>query len=210
MKIQFITTTFNGMAQRLWTELDKLNHQVHVVIPFSDEKLIEETEKFKPELIIAPFLTSKIPKEIYKNYTCLIVHPGIKGDRGASSLDWAILQQKKIWGVTILEATEKMDAGAIWAENLFKMREVSKGEIYRNEVTQAATKGILQAIKHFKNPNFKPENLDYSNPGIKGKWNKRTIQKDFQFSWNDDTQSIIKKIRAADSSPGVLIQMQNL
>ncbi len=207
MKIQFITTAFNGMAQRLWIELDKLNHQVHVVIPFSDEKLIEETENYQPELIIAPFLTSKIPKEIYKNYTCLIVHPGIKGDRGASSLDWAILQQKKKWGVTIIAATEKMDAGAIWAENLFKMRKVSKGEIYRNEVAQAATKGILQTIKHLGNIDFKPELLDYSNSEIRGKWNNKTTQNDFQFSWDDDTQSIIKKIRAADSSPGVLMQI---
>ncbi len=209
MKIQFITSTFNGMAQRLWIELDKLNHEVNVVISFSDEQLINETENYQPELIIAPFLTSKIPEEIWKTNTCLIVHPGIKGDRGASSLDWAILQQKKTWGVTILQANEKMDAGDIWAFNSFSMRNVSKAELYRSEITQAASKGILQAIENFQNSDFKPEHLDYSNPDIRGKWNNRTTQKNFQFSWNDDTQTIIKKIRAADSSPGVLITLLN-
>ena len=207
MKIQFITTAFNGMAQRLWIELDRLNHQVHVVLPISAEQLISETNNYNPELIIAPFLTSKIPKEIYSTYTCLIVHPGIKGDRGASSLDWAILQEQQTWGVTILEAVEKMDAGAIWAFNRFKMREVSKGELYRNEVTQAASKGILQALEHFKNSNFKPELLDTTNPTIKGKWNNKTTQNDFKFSWDDDIQHIIKKIRAADSTPGVRIEL---
>ncbi|HBK70946.1 MAG TPA: hydrogenase maturation protein [Flavobacteriaceae bacterium] len=207
MKIQFITTAFNGMAQRLWIELDRLNYQVHVVIPISSEQLINETEKYKPKLIIAPFLTSKIPKEIYENYTCLIVHPGIKGDRGASSLDWAILRQEKTWGVTILEAVEKMDAGPVWAYNEFIMRSVSKGEIYRNEVTQAASKGIIQALDNFKNITFKPEPLDYSNSEIIGKWNNKTTQKDFTFSWEDDTNEIIHKINAADSSPGVLITL---
>jgi len=207
MKIQFITTAFNGMAQRLWIELDRLNHLVHVVIPISSEQLIEDTHNFNPELIIAPFLTTKIPKEIYEKYTCLIVHPGIKGDRGASSLDWAILQQETIWGVTILEAVEKMDAGAIWAFNEFQMRAVSKGEMYRCEVTQAAAKGILQALGHFTNPNFKPEPLDDGNPLIKGKWNRKTTQRDFSFSWHDDTPDIIRKIRAADSTPGVLIHL---
>ena len=197
------------MAQRLWIELDQLNHQVYVVIPKSSEQLISETNQFKPELIIAPFLTSKIPKEIYKNYKCLIVHPGIKGDRGASSLDWAILNQEKTWGVTILEAAKKMDSGDIWAFNEFEMRDVSKGEIYRNEVTQAASKGILQALGNYSNPSFKAEVLEYSKPEIIGKWNNKTTQKDFHFTWGDDTQDIIRKVNASDSSPGVLIQLFN-
>lgn len=207
MKIQFITTAFNGMAQRLWIELDRLNHEVKVHIATTSKAMMEAVDNYKPDLIIAPFLTSKIPSEIYNNFTCLIVHPGIKGDRGASSLDWAILQHQKTWGVTILQAVEKMDAGAIWATNEFEMRIASKGEIYRNEVTQAATKGILQSIENFNSAHFKPEKLNYSNPTIKGNWNNKTTQNDFQFSWDDETESIIRKINAADSSPGVKIKL---
>ena len=209
MKIQFITTSFNGMAQRLWIELDRLNHQVYVVIPITNEQLILETQNYNPELIIAPFLNSRIPEEIWKNYTYFIVHPGIKGDRGASSLDWAILKQEKTWGVTILEATEKMDAGAIWASNEFELKDASKGEIYRNEVTQTASKGILQALERFENSNFKPEPLDYNNLEIKGRWNHKIEQKEFRFSWHDDTEKSIRNIRAADSDPGVLTQINN-
>jgi len=209
MKILFITDSFNGMAQRLWIELDRLNHAVKIHIPTTKKNMISDVSKYHPELIIAPFLTSKIPKEIYEKYLCLIVHPGIKGDRGASSLDWAILRNKKDWGVTILQAVEKMDAGDIWAYNPFKMRNVSKAEIYRNEVTQMASKGILQAIENYKKPNFKPEKLDYSKSTIKGKWNNKTTQKDFQFSWNEKPEIIARKINAADSSPGVKITLFN-
>lgn len=209
MKIAFITDAFNGMAQRLWVELDYLNHHVEIFMPTLKEKLIKNILNYNPDLIIAPFLTSKIPKEIYSKYKCFIVHPGIKGDRGASSLDWAILRNKKKWGVTILEAVEKMDAGAIWAFNEFEMRDVSKGEIYRNEVTQAATKGILQTINNFTDINFKPLELDYSNPDIKGRWNNKTTQKDFSFNWTDNSDEIVRKIRAADSSPGVIVFILN-
>ncbi len=207
MKIQFITTAFNGMAQRLWIELDRHNHEVRVHVTSTSSKMIDAVTSYQPDIIIAPFLTSKIPSNIYENYICLIVHPGIKGDRGASSLDWAILQNKKTWGVTILQAVEKMDAGAIWAYNEFEIRNASKGEIYRNEVTQMASKGILQALKKFENPDFIPEELDYSNPDIKGKWNHKTTQKDYQFSWDDNINMIIRKINAADSSPGVKIRI---
>ena len=209
MKILFLTDAFNGMAQRLWIELDRLNHEVKVEIVTSTDGLEDKANAYKPELIIAPFLTSKIPTAIWKNYTCLVVHPGIKGDRGASSLDWAILNKENTWGVTILEAVEKMDAGAIWAEHKFEMRSVTKAELYRNEVAQAASKGILESIEKIGLSNFTPEDLDYNNPSIQGTWNNKAKQKDYNFSWTDTAEEIINKINAADSSPGVLIILFN-
>ena len=195
------------MAQRAWIELDRLNHQVKVQIATSGEVMETAVKDFQPELIIAPFLKKKIPESIWKKHTCLVVHPGIIGDRGASSLDWAILNNEKEWGVTILQAVEKMDAGAIWASNNFAMRATSKSCLYRQEVTQAATKGILEAIENFQKSDFKPMELDYTNPEIKGKWNSSTKQSDFQFKWEDDANEILKKLNAADSDPGVLVEI---
>lgn len=207
MQVLFLTNSFNGMAQRLWIDLDRLNHQVYLHIISCTEDIIKGTDKHRPDLIIAPFLTYKIPDIIWKKYKCLIVHPGIKGDRGASSLDWAILNKEAKWGVTILEAADKMDTGAIWAAHEFTMRRVSKSELYRNEITQAASKGVLEAINNFQNELFKPVPLDYSNNNIHGKWKRTIQQKDILFNWQDNASSIIRKIRSADSSPGVLVTL---
>ena len=209
MKILFLTTAFNGMAQRAWIELDRLDHQVKVQIADNAEAMINAVKEYKPELIIAPFLKNKIPETIWKNNVCLVVHPGIKGDRGASSLDWAILNKKENWGVTILQAAEKMDAGDIWASHNFKMRKTSKSCIYRHEVTQAAIKGLLEAVHNFQDSNYKPEILDYNKPEIKGTWRRSTCPSDFQFSWNENPANILNKINAADSEPGVLIKLFN-
>src|SRR5213078_1583857 len=59
---------------------------------------------------------------IWQQHTCIIVHPGITGDRGPSSFDWAILNASKEWGVTLLQAGTEMDAGDIWASRPFSMR----------------------------------------------------------------------------------------
>lgn len=64
-----------------------------------------------PELIACPMLTTMIPEQIWSRYRCLIVHPGPIGDRGPSSLDWAIELESPHWGVTILEANAEFDAG---------------------------------------------------------------------------------------------------
>src|SRR6185503_21191362 len=91
MKILFITTAFNGMSQRAWVELDRLNHQVKVHIASRRKNMADTVNDYEPDLIIAPYLKTRIPENIWKNYTCFIIHPGIVGDRGSSSLDWAIL-----------------------------------------------------------------------------------------------------------------------
>jgi putative two-component system hydrogenase maturation factor HypX/HoxX len=208
MKILFLTTAFNGMAQRAWIELDRLDHQVKVVLATDDEAMQAGVEDFKPELIVAPFLKKKIPTSIWKNYTCFVIHPGIKGDRGASSLDWAILGQKKEWGVTILQAAEKMDSGHIWAYRTFPMRQTSKAALYRQEVTQAAMEALLEAIENFQNPDFRPLPLDYEAPEIQGKWKRSTRKEDYQFDWSETSLDILTKINAADSFPGAPVDLE--
>lgn len=69
------------------------------------------------DLILAPFLTKTVPEDVYANprTPCIIVHPGIEGDRGRHSLDWVLYQRQAEWGVTLLQAVEEMDAGK-WIE----------------------------------------------------------------------------------------------
>ncbi|WP_136667199.1 enoyl-CoA hydratase-related protein [Flavobacterium sp. H122] len=212
MKIFFTVSSFNGLSQRIFVELKLLGHEIHVHQLINEKSIIAAVENFQPQLVIAPFLKKAIPEAIWKNYICLIVHPGIRGDRGAYSLDWAIMNNDKEWGVTLLQANEEMDGGDIWAYRLFKVRELSsitKGNIYRHEITQAAIECILEAIEKFKTKKFKPTPLDYNNPEIKGRLHAVIKQEDRIFNWNDTSESIIRKIKAADSSPGILTTINN-
>jgi putative two-component system protein, hydrogenase maturation factor HypX/HoxX len=205
MKILFIVSSFNGLSQRCWLELDRLNHQVKIHVVSTEDAMKEAVSDFKPDLIVAPYLKKKIPAEIYSRITCFIVHPGIIGDRGSSSLDWAILKGETQWGATIIQATEKMDAGTVWTSETFILPAKSKSSIYRHEVTQAAIKTLLRAIERFEN-NLGPEMIDLSNQQ-KGSWNRATCNDDFHFEWKEKADDIIRKIHAADSNPGVLIQI---
>ena len=194
------------MSQRAWVELDRLDHQVKVHIASNEKNMTDAAEAYEPDLIMAPYLKTAIPEIIWKKYTCLIIHPGIPGDRGSSSLDWAILNNEKEWGVTILQATKKMDAGPVWATDTFPMREVSKSTLYRHEVTQAAMRTILQAVLRFEEKNFIPIPA-IETKGTTGKWNRPANQNDFGFSWEETSASIIRKINSADSYPGALCRI---
>jgi len=207
MKILFLTSAHNSLSQRLLIELTDRGHEVMVILATSDAAMINAVHDQHPDLIIAPMLKVAAPEAIWSRRVCLIVHPGIMGDRGPSSLDWAIAGGEKSWGVTVLQAAAEMDAGPIWASHEFPLPRVadSKGSVYRNEVTDAAVRGVLEAVEKFESRQFRPQPLDYSRPEARGRLRPTMTQKDRAIDWTrDSTDDVVRKIRAADSAPGVL------
>jgi putative two-component system protein, hydrogenase maturation factor HypX/HoxX len=205
MRILLIASAYNGLCQRTQVELEAIGHEVSRTLALNPDFIRQAIAFFQPDVIICPFLKEKLPEDIWKNHLCLIVHPGIKGDRGPSSLDWAIMNGEQEWGVTVLQAVEEMDAGDIWAAETFPMRKAGKASLYRREVTQAAIKAILTAVSRVDAKDFVPEPLDYANPEIRGMLRPLMKQEERRIDWvNDTVETVIKKANAADSFPGVL------
>ena len=169
------------------------------------KKIREGITLFKPNLIICPFLKNKIPEDIWRNHVCIVIHPGIKGDRGPSSMEWAMMDGVEEWGVTALQAAEIMDAGDIWASAIFKRRPVCKARMYRHEIMEAGIAVILETVKRFDSGIYLPEPLDYTNEDVKGKLRPAMTQTDRRIDWlKDDVDTIIRKIYSADNQPGLL------
>jgi putative two-component system protein, hydrogenase maturation factor HypX/HoxX len=205
MKILLLSSAYNGMTQRVHVELLQRGHTVSIEVAINEHTMLEGVQLFQPDIIICPFLRHRIPESIWRHYVCIIVHPGIKGDRGASSLDWAIQNKEAEWGVTALQAAEEMDAGDIWATATFKMRPGTKSGIYTVEVIEAAVKVVLQTLERFQDASFKPEPLDYSKPEVCGQLRPTMPQAERKIDWQvDPTDTIMDKINASDGCPGVL------
>ncbi len=203
LKILLLSSSYNGLTQRVHEELRARGHHVQFEVGVA-EMMLHAVNSFQPDLIICPTLMSYIPEEIWRKILCLIVHPGIKGDRGPSSLDWAIAEKAPAWGVTLLEAAEDYDAGAIWATVHFPMRAVSKSSLYRHEVTEAAVKAIDIALFRFRQRGFSPELLDYEKPNIPGRARSPMKQVDRTIDWTWPTDRVMALLNAADTQPGVL------
>ncbi len=212
MRILFLTSAHNSLSQRLWIELSARGHEIRVCIAATKEAMIADVSHEAPDLILAPMLKIAIPKEILSRHLCLIVHPGIRGDRGPSSLDWAIANHEKSWGVTILEAAEEFDAGAIWASHEFAVEEnpPAKSSLYRGLVTEAAVRGVLEAVARiesgaYQSGAWQPEKLTDVSAHVRGCLRPPMRQAQRAVDWTrDKTATILRKIRAADSAPGVL------
>ena len=205
LRILFVTSAHNSLSQRAYIALTEMGHDVTVQVVDSPEVIEAAVNAHQPDLVVCPMLKQFIPESVWSRYTCLVVHPGPHGDRGPSSLDWAIELGFDEWGVTVLEAVEEADAGDIWETRKFKMRPVGKSSIYRHEVRRAAIEMLVFAVHNFARGGFKPTPLDYEDPNVTGRLRPLIRQTDRAIDWrSDSTAAVVRKIRAAEGHPGVL------
>ncbi|MBL8415288.1 MAG: hydrogenase maturation protein [Propionivibrio sp.] len=198
MRILLLTHAFNSLTQRLAAELRLRGHDISIEFDIADTVTEEAVMLFRPELIVAPYLRRAIPESVWSRHLCLIVHPGVVGDRGPSALDWAIQAGVAEWGVTVLQAEAEMDAGPVWASASFPMRAAKKSSIYRNEVTQAACTAVLQAVQRVAQSGFQPQRP------LVSQWRPLLPQAGRAIDWrHDDSTTVLRKIAAADGFPGV-------
>ena len=211
MRILLLTHSFNSLTQRLFAELTARGHELSVEFDIADSVTEEAVTLFRPDVVVAPFLKRAIPESVWSTVLCLVVHPGITGDRGPSALDWAITNGEATWGVTVLQANAELDGGDIWASAVFPMRDARKSSLYRFEVTEAAVRAVLHALDRRASGDFRPEALDYGRPDMRGQLRPLMQQTDRRIDWaHDDTVTVLRKIRAADGNPGVLDEVRGL
>ncbi len=199
MRILLLVSAFNSLTQRVYCALKENGHMLSVQFSIDDKSMQKAVEEFKPEIIFSPYLIKKVPISIWKKIPVIIIHPGPLGDRGASSLDWAVFKNEKSWGVTALQANDAMDAGDIWATKNFDMRKSSKASHYRIEVSDIAISLVKEVLKKFEDKDFLPipqnklQNIHAS-----------LTQQSRHIDWNKDkVVDIIRKINASDSHPGL-------
>jgi putative two-component system hydrogenase maturation factor HypX/HoxX len=208
MRILLLVHSFNSLAQRLHVELIERGHDVSVEFDVNNAVTAEAVALFDPDVVLAAFLKRAIPKNVWRTRRCLVVHPGILGDRGPSALDWAVLDGEAAWGATVLQAEAEMDAGPVWASASFPMRSAAKSSLYRREVTDAAVAAVLTALAQIRSGTFVPQRPDPADPTVRGRPRPACRQSDRAIDWaNDPTEVVLRKIRSADGTPGVHDEM---
>ena len=146
MRVLLLCHSFNSLTQRLHVALREAGHEIAVEFDVNDTVTHEAVALFRPDVVVAPFLKRAIPEDVWRSVRSLVVHPGVRGDKGPSALDWAILERESVWGVTLIEARGEMDAGPVWAWREFPMREATKASLYRREVVDAALACVFETL----------------------------------------------------------------
>lgn len=209
MRVLLLVSAFNGLSQRAWCALREAGHDVGVLLATGAQDMIDGVGAAEPELIICPFLKERVPAQVWRHHRTVIIHPGPVGDRGPSSLDWAIMKGASTWGVTALQAGEEWDAGPVWATRTFRMPAAPprKSSLYYGPVADAALECVFEVVAKAADPGFQP-----ATPPAAGTHGPLPAMKqaDRAFEWTQTTEHILRRIRAADGAPGVRTELGEL
>ncbi|WP_169811086.1 enoyl-CoA hydratase-related protein [Nocardia amamiensis] len=209
-RVLILASANNGLTQRATLAVRRSGRTAQIAIVHCESDIRRAVEANRFDIAVCPYLTTKIPADIYLRRTCVILHPGPVGDRGPHALDWAISEREPLWGVTALTAVEEMDAGPVWSTRTFALPWRRKSAVYNTVVADAAIECLLEALDKAgrglsPTPQTEtPQQVAHARPRPAMRRGDRRIR------WSDDATTILSLIHASDGSPGASATIADL
>jgi len=177
-------------------------YNIPVLQPKELKAISYKLKAMKPELIIVAAYGQILPKEILEipKYGCLNVHPSLLPRwRGASPIQYTILNGDKETGVTIILMTEKVDEGDVIAISKFQI--TNPKITYPELLKESAHKGVnllCETIPEWVNNEIKPKPQN----GLRATYTKILKKEDGKIDWKKPAEYIERQIRTFCPWPG--------
>lgn len=176
-------------------------YNIPVLQPEKILNIKSEISKIDLDLIIVAAYGQIIPKEILDmpKYGCLNVHPSLLPRwRGASPVQYAILNGDEETGVTIMLMDEKMDHGPIVKNVKLKMENIklTTSEL-KKELADLGVEFLVDIIPLWIEGKIKAAAQDES----MATYTKIIKKDDGKIDWNKSAEEIERQIRAFDEWP---------
>ena len=177
-------------------------------IPFFRPNLMKDPQvyntyvKLNPELAILAFVTDIIPEKllIIPSLGTICYHPSIlPRHRGASAINWAIIQGDTRTGLTILWVDKGIDTGPILLQKEVEIGpDDTTGSLYFNTLFPMGIDAIVEAIELIKTGKAPRIPQDESKATYESPCDDRVAFVNFEKSIKD----IYNLIRGCDPQPG--------
>ncbi|MCD6490025.1 MAG: methionyl-tRNA formyltransferase [Thermodesulfobacterium sp.] len=164
-------------------------------LKLKDPQFIETIKNLLPDLIVVCAYGKILPKEILRipKYGCWNIHASLLPKyRGASPINWAILEGEKETGITIMIMDEGLDTGSILLQKKITILEDDTAITLSQKLAQLGKEAIIEAIELHKKGALKPipqpeEGVSYA-PILK--------KEDGFFTFEEPAKLIERKIKA--------------
>ena len=209
-RVGLLYTRFGSMAQALWSALRDDRHEVirpedlGFTPPLSAAAMLNFAELAAPDVLFCPFLKEIVPAPVCERWVTWIAHPGVRGDRGPSSLAWAILNREPTWGLTMVKAepatgAQDLDGGNVGAWREFPLpTDATMAEAYAQYVIPAAIACAREILGQMAtNPGYRGVPLAACLPACPGQYRPALRQAELAFDWTLPAQEILPRVRAA-------------
>lgn len=179
-----------------------LHHEIPVFQPTTlrDELIQSKLKEMKPDVMIVAAYGLILPSTVLSlpKWGCLNVHASLLPHyRGASPIQYAILNGDALTGITIMQMDEGLDTGAILTQYPcpIEMHETSASLMQR--LAHLGSRLLLETLTKLENKTLKPAPQEDSQASYAPKITKQEAKID----WNEPAIIIDRKIRAYNPWP---------
>jgi len=173
-----------------------------------DPRVLDEYLALKPELAILAFVTDIIPEKILNipSLGTIGYHPSLlPRHRGASAINWAIIQGDTRTGLTIFWANKGIDTGSILLQKEVEIGpEETTGSLYFNKLFSMGIEAMVEAVDLIKQGKAPRILQDESQATYEPPCDDRVASIDFA----KPVGKIYNLIRGCDPQPGAYTTFQ--
>ena len=175
--------------------------------PFSTPRSLKSEEEvikiknLKPDIILVFSYGHILPKAILDipKWGCINIHASLLPKwRGASPVQYSLLNNEQETGFTLMLMNDKIDEGKILYKKILKIQENDDTQSLLKKIADLATHSFLEVIEDFVAGNIKPVEQNHKLATYSYIIKKNETYLDF----NDNADNVIGKIRAFNPNPG--------
>ncbi|MBQ9119120.1 MAG: methionyl-tRNA formyltransferase [Lachnospiraceae bacterium] len=161
-----------------------LAHELPIYQPEKarDEAFVEQMRALAPDLIVVTAFGQILPKALLElpKFGCINVHASLLPKyRGASPIQWAIINGDKVTGVTIMHMAEGIDTGDMITKELVEIAPDETGGSLHDKLAVAGGSALMTAIAQLENGTAVRIPQEESEPTYVGMLKKEKGQLDF-------------------------------
>lgn len=192
-----------------FTKKIAIENNIDVFQPINIREDNEWLVEKNPDLIITCAYGQIVPQKVLDipRLKCINVHGSLLPElRGAAPIQYAILNDLKVTGITIMEMVKKMDAGDMFAKREVEVSNTDTGDILFKKMEKVAASLLIEMLPDYIEGKLVGEKQDEEKvtfaPSIK--------REEEIIDWNDKQRNIYNKIRALNSIPGAYTLLDGL
>lgn len=156
------------------------------------DRVVQKIIEIKPDMIFSVYYRKILPMKILNipQLGCVNIHPSILPYyRGPVPTAWAILKGEKEFGMTIHQMDKEIDAGHIFVQKKYKIKDDETGFELYNRGMQLGAKLLEEFFFNLVNGSIQPK----PQKGIGSYYGKRKGIS--RIDWQQDTETIRNLIR---------------
>ena len=198
------------IMQNSYVHKEAIKNDIPVYHPinFNDQKTLENFTKLNPDLVIVMAYGILLPNKIvnYPKFGCINIHVSLLPHwRGASPIEYTLLNGDKKTGVTIFQLVDKIDAGPIISQDSMLVDENwSKEELFK-KLNNMGKQLLINTLPNYFENKIILKDQNEKNATYASKVTSEMTKIDFYKNVKD----VFNQVRAFSPKPGAWFLFQN-